>query len=271
MVLLGLAWMALGALTTWPEGIPEPPLILYGTVTNKTPPGTVRLASGVLTWRFVPSDGSSPVLASTRLTNINNQFSYRLMVPCESQIATLLISSNTLKLAQPAISYDRSQVTVEGISASLTQPTPSTFVLTRSGPDRVLRIDLEVALPALDSDGNGLVDEWEIRYFGHLGVAPNADPDQDGMSNLAEMKAGTDPNNSQSFFAFTEILSLPPGAVRIGWSSVAGKVYTLQRSMQILTGFTDLKTGILATPPLNLYTDSSASGGSSFYLVRTQE
>jgi hypothetical protein len=46
----------------------------------------------------------------------------------------------------------------------------------------------------VDSDGNGLPDEWEIQYFGHLGVDPSADPDGDGLSNLQEYRLGRNPN-----------------------------------------------------------------------------
>ena len=47
----------------------------------------------------------------------------------------------------------------------------------------------------LDADGNGLPDWWEIQYFGTNGVDPNADPDGDGLSNLQEYQAGTDPHD----------------------------------------------------------------------------
>jgi hypothetical protein len=46
-----------------------------------------------------------------------------------------------------------------------------------------------------DTDGKGLPDRWQMRYFGHLGVDPNADPDADGLTNLQEYKGGTDPND----------------------------------------------------------------------------
>ncbi len=46
----------------------------------------------------------------------------------------------------------------------------------------------------LDSDGNGLPDAWEQRYFGHLGVNPDDDPDGDAATNLQEYQRDTDPN-----------------------------------------------------------------------------
>ena len=48
---------------------------------------------------------------------------------------------------------------------------------------------------ALDTDGNGMPDYWQLQYFGHPGVAPNADPDGDGISNLQEYQNGTDPTD----------------------------------------------------------------------------
>jgi alpha-tubulin suppressor-like RCC1 family protein len=48
---------------------------------------------------------------------------------------------------------------------------------------------------ALDSDGNGLPDYWQLQYFGHLGVDPNADPDGDDISNLQEYQQSTDPTD----------------------------------------------------------------------------
>ncbi len=46
-----------------------------------------------------------------------------------------------------------------------------------------------------DADGNNLPDAWELQYFGHIGVDPNADPDGDGWTNLQEVQNGTNPTN----------------------------------------------------------------------------
>jgi pimeloyl-ACP methyl ester carboxylesterase len=44
-----------------------------------------------------------------------------------------------------------------------------------------------------DTDGNGLPDDWELRYFGAIGVDPQADPDGDGILNGEELGYGTNP------------------------------------------------------------------------------
>jgi hypothetical protein len=49
-----------------------------------------------------------------------------------------------------------------------------------------------------DTDGNGLPDTWQMLYFGHLGVDPNADPDGDGLSNLQEYLHHTNPLESDT-------------------------------------------------------------------------
>jgi len=64
------------------------------------------------------------------------------------------------------------------------------------------RQSIEAALTAryinADSDGNGLPDAWELQYFGHIGVDPNADPDGDGLTNLQEYQHGTNPLNADT-------------------------------------------------------------------------
>ncbi|MDA1274602.1 MAG: hypothetical protein O2960_11210 [Verrucomicrobia bacterium] len=53
----------------------------------------------------------------------------------------------------------------------------------------MIRLDLG----DVDSDGNGLIDNWERQYFGADGQDPDGDPDQDNVRNLDEMLAGTNP------------------------------------------------------------------------------
>lgn len=55
-----------------------------------------------------------------------------------------------------------------------------------------------VLLPAFgdavaDDDGDGLNNFWEEGFFGNNDQGPDDDPDSDGLNNLAELDAGTDP------------------------------------------------------------------------------
>lgn len=57
-----------------------------------------------------------------------------------------------------------------------------------------------VALPAGDSDQDGLPDEWESEFFGGLGLGPDDDSDNDGLTNLQEWDIGSDPTLFDSDF-----------------------------------------------------------------------
>ncbi|MBA4388353.1 MAG: hypothetical protein C0404_10255 [Verrucomicrobia bacterium] len=62
---------------------------------------------------------------------------------------------------------------------------------------------------AVDADGNGLPDRWEVKHFGGIGASPAGDSDNDGLSNVAEFVAGTDPTNRPSVL---ELQVSQPGA-----------------------------------------------------------
>jgi hypothetical protein len=61
--------------------------------------------------------------------------------------------------------------------------------------------------PALDADSDGMRDIWELRYFDTTGLAPNADEDRDGISNLDEYLDGTDPTSNASFLPRLTVLA----------------------------------------------------------------
>jgi alpha-tubulin suppressor-like RCC1 family protein len=50
----------------------------------------------------------------------------------------------------------------------------------------------------VDSDADGLADDWEYQHFGNLAAAPGDDADSDGLSNLLESQLGTDPTLTDS-------------------------------------------------------------------------
>ena len=58
-----------------------------------------------------------------------------------------------------------------------------------------LGAEVPVTTVAADTDGDGLPDEWEQKYFGEEPAAPGGDADGDGLTNLQEFQAGTNPKD----------------------------------------------------------------------------
>ena len=170
------------------------------------------------------------------------------------------------------IAYNRSQAAIDGFTATLTTPASGIMNLTSLDRGRIERVDLEVAVPTTDTDGNGLPDAWERAFFGRIGVGASEDPDGDGVSNGAEYKAGTDPTNAASLFEFVEIEPDPLGGISVKWSSVEGRKYALERSGTLISGYATIQASIQATPPVNSHRDGTATGvGPYFYRIRLIE
>ena len=120
---------------------------------------------------------------------------------------------------------------------------------------------------SVDTDGNGLPDWWEQQFFGQLtGTDPNADPDHDGASNLAEFLAGTDPTNFNSALRLTALRTADTNGIVLEWPSVMGRYYRLLRATNLLNGFDSLVlTNLAATPPLNTATDAALPSAGPLY------
>src|SRR5205823_4961457 len=141
----------------------------------------------------------------------------------------------------------------------------SSFSISVFDRGRIERVDLYVSIPPTDLDGNGLADDWERYWFGRTGIDPAGDADGDGMSNFAEYKAGTNPNDPNSLFRIVRVVPDPAGGNRVEWSSVSGKYYALQRSASPAGGFIDVAVAVAATPGTNSYLDTSVTNSASAF------
>jgi hypothetical protein len=125
-----------------------------------------------------------------------------------------------------------------------------------------------VMLADYDSDGNGLPNDWEDEY----GQSdPYADVDFDGFDNLSEFISGTDPTNGASFFTAGQTLAEVGGTncFVVEWISIPDRLYRVQWTTNLLSGFQTLETGI--EYPQNNYTDTTHNAESaSFYKIDVQ-
>lgn len=80
----------------------------------------------------------------------------------------------------------------EGLSMRGNAAAFSSIEMSGSGVADNLLVTTERPL-GLSSDGDELPDEWEVAHFGDLSHDGTADSDGDGMSDLVEFHAGTDP------------------------------------------------------------------------------
>ncbi|MBI4659516.1 MAG: lamin tail domain-containing protein [Verrucomicrobia bacterium] len=104
-------------------------------------------------------------------------------------------------------------------------------------------------LPATpeDRDNDGIPDSWEMQHGLSVGLDDAAlDPDNDGMTNLQEYIAGTDPKNSASVLKLEA--SRAGSEVLFRFSAQADKAYSLLFRTNLTLGAWLLQTNIAAQP-----------------------
>jgi len=136
---------------------------------------------------------------------------------------------NTAVLAVPV-----DELIILGGASSVYLPnfTPSdswTWRLSETGT-----VDLALTDLRGDSDGNGLPDHFELRWFSvRTGTDPYDDADEDGYDNLSEYAANTLPRDSNSLLRITQIQSTN-GGTEVMWETAEGRQYTLLYSTNVL-------------------------------------
>lgn len=122
-----------------------------------------------------------------------------------------------------------------------------------------------------DDDQDGLPDAWEQQYFGSPANATAADDgDGDGLSNLAEYIAGTNPADHGSSLRITRVQPDAGWGVTLSWPSATNRIYTVERALGEPVSFDPLAT-LFGNPLESSYHDSWPTNPPPiFYRVRAE-
>jgi sugar lactone lactonase YvrE len=126
---------------------------------------------------------------------------------------------------------------------------------------------------------DAIPDAWRLSYFGSVTSPlsdPNGDPDGDGMSNLAEYKAGTDPMKADSALRVMKIEAVASGPgeapmIALRWPTVAGKRYIVERSPSLDGAWTPLGEPINGDGQPGEFVDPTVVERPQFYRLRLAE
>jgi hypothetical protein len=125
----------------------------------------------------------------------------------------------------------------------------------------------------------GVLTSWQVALFQRFGVThveyltetqKMQDADADGMTDVNEILAGTNPDDPASVF-FAEIVEINEEGVLLRWPCVYGAVYAVSRSSNLVEGvFTSIVEDLQATiTGYMTYRDVTATNNTPyFYMVR---
>lgn len=121
----------------------------------------------------------------------------------------------------------------------------------------------------LDTDSDGMDDNWEMTHFGNLARDGSGDFDADGMTDFQEYIAGTDPRSANSNLRIAAKLNSSVAELR--FSAVAGKTYTVLYASTLSSATWNRLADVAAqsTNGVVLIQDSYLGAAQRFYRVVT--
>ncbi len=184
-----------------------------------------------------------PISVSTSPTDPNLLATYAATDPTNNVLTVIVVNKSPdyddyaqLQLAgyAPEPTATVYQVSAANLQAIIREPditnaTANTAFVFPAYSATLVKFTAVVGVP------DGIPAWWRIQYFGGDGTSTdafscaNCDPDGDGMSNLQEYLAGTNPTNGASTFRITNI-HREGNDIRVTWMTGMGKTNALERS-----------------------------------------
>jgi hypothetical protein len=206
--------------------IPEPDNLIYGNITLDNALVTATRTDVVIEARRTTN---GPAISSYRMgsnPDLGNFYSLRLTIESVAPVA----ETNASQVAESVyiVVSDGSGVRAE-----------APFTITERGAAQ--RIDFGVA--AVDSDGDGLPDAWELKRYANLGQNPDS-VGPNGLTALQNFIAGTDPNAD----GFRLHIDLTNGLKRVSFVALKAegpgydgmtRLYTLESNAAFANGSWD--------------------------------
>ena len=187
LLLVACGWGAVHGIQA--QGLPEPGVVLYGSVTNAATGAAVT--NGSVTWRFAV--GTNVATATGALTNLNGEFLYVVEMPFETVLAGMTLSSNTLAFPTVSATYGCT-VNLNGTNVTILAASGTNLTIALADRGKQVRMNLQFT-PAGTPE---TYETWSTRFFGVPNANPSADSDGDGRTNLQEYQDGTSPADAQS-------------------------------------------------------------------------
>jgi hypothetical protein len=156
---------------------------------------------------------------------------YRLAVPMDSGLTS---DNYQPTAARPTVAF-RFKVVIGGVTYLPIELKGSYAGLGK--PSETTRLDLTLGV---DADGDGLPDAWERMLIDMLGlgglhdVDPNADDDNDGLTNLQEYLAGTYAFDPTDGFSLAIVGAGQKGPI-MEFLAIRGRHYTVLESTDLQT------------------------------------